>query len=257
MSNIEPVLIAALIGGVGGLAGGVLLLLGKSIKENVIHVLVSFAAGALLGTAFLDLLPEAIEHAQEFNLSAGIVFFWSIVGILFFYFIDRGIHWYQYHQKGKSYHHGSISVPLVIFGDSVHNFIDGIAIAITYILNPVLGVTTTLAIIAHEIPQEIGDFAVLLHQGMAKKKVLLINFFSALLAVVGAIVGLMIGERLEFILPYALSITAGFFIYIALTNILPEIHSEEKKGYAFFESIFFVLGIGVIYLAINYLPHGH
>lgn len=256
MPSIEPILIAALIGGVGGLAGGVLLLLGKKVRENVIHVLVSFAAGALLGTAFFDLLPEAIEHAEEFHLTPNIVFIWTMLGIISFYLLERGIHWFQNYNK-KDYHHGSVSVPLVILGDSVHNFIDGIAIAITYILNPVLGITTTLAIIAHEIPQEIGDFAVLLHQGMAKKKVLLINFFSALLSVLGAVVGIMIGEKAESILPYALSLTAGFFIYIALTNLLPEIHSEEKKGYAFFESIFLMLGIGVIWLAVNYLPHGH
>ncbi len=257
MSDITPILIASLIGGVGGLIGGVLLLLGKNVKESIIHVLVSFAAGALLGTAFFDLLPEAIEHAVEFELSEGTVFLWTILGILFFYLIDRGIHWFQYSQKKKDYHHGSISVPLVILGDSVHNFIDGVAIAITYILNPVLGITTTLAIVAHEIPQEIGDFAVLLHQGMAKKKVLLINFFSALLSVLGAIIGLIIGERVGFVLPYALSITAGFFIYIALTNLLPEIHSEEKKGYAFPETLFLILGIAVIWLAVTYLPHGH
>jgi len=256
MSEITPILIAALVGGVGGLAGGVLLLLGKDIRTNIVHVLVSFAAGALLGAAFLDLLPEALEHAGEYSLSGATVFLWTIIGVISFYFLDRGIHWFQVHQKKKNYHHGSISVPLVILGDSVHNFIDGVAIAITFILNPVLGVTTTLAIIAHEIPQEIGDFAILLHQGMAKKKVLLVNLFSALLAVVGAAIGIIIGERLEFIFPYALSLTAGFFIYIALTNLLPEIHGEEKKGYAFLESIFLVAGIVVIYLAVNYLPHG-
>jgi len=254
---IGPVLIAAFVGGVGGLIGGVLLLLGKNIRTNIIHVLVSFAAGALLGTAFLDLLPEALEHAEELGLGPEIIFIFTVVGIIFFYLMDRAIHWYQVHQKKKEYRHGSISVPLVVLGDSVHNFIDGIAIALTYMANPVLGITTTLAIIAHEIPQEIGDFAVLLHQGMAKKKVLLINFFSALLAVLGAIIGIIIGEKIEGILPFALAITSGFFIYIALTNLLPEIHNEEKKGYAFSETIFLILGILTIWLATNYLPHGH
>lgn len=256
MPAIEPILIASLVGGIGGLAGGILLLLGKTVKENVIHVLVSFAAGALLGAAFFDLLPEALEHAEEFGLTEHTVFLWAIIGILSFYLLDRGIHWFQNYQK-KDYSHGSISVPLVVLGDSVHNFIDGVAIAITYIVNPVLGITTTLAVIAHELPQEIGDFAVLLHQGMKKKKVLLINLFSGFLCVLGAIIGIIIGERVEFILPYALSLTAGFFIYIALTNLLPEIHGEEKKGYAFPESLFLILGIVVIWLTVNYLPHGH
>jgi zinc and cadmium transporter len=232
-------------------------LLGKSIQESIVHLLVSFAAGALLGTAFLDLIPGALEHAHEFELSEHAVFLWVIIGVLFFYFVDRGIHWFQVHQKKKDYNHGSISVPLVILGDTVHNFLDGVAIALTYILNPVLGITTTIAIIAHEIPQEVGDFAILLHEGMKKKKVLLINLISASLAVVGAIIGIIIGERLEFMLPYALSVTAGFFIYIALTNLLPEIHGEEKKGYAFKESVFLVLGVLVIYLAGTLLPHAH
>ncbi len=256
MSNLEPIIIASLVGGVGGLGGGILLLFGKKLRKNVIHVLVSFAAGALLATAFLDLLPEALEHAEESSLSAMTVFIWTIIGIILFYLIDRAIDWYHIHEK-KTYSHGSISIPLVVLGDSVHNFIDGVAIAVTYLVNPVLGISTTLAIIAHEIPQEIGDFAVLLHQGMGKKKVFLINLFSALLSVAGAVIGIFIGERVEGLLPYALAITSGFFIYIALTNILPEIHGEGKKGYAFFESVFLILGLVVIWGAINFLPHGH
>jgi len=257
MSNLEPIFIASLVGGVGGLAGGVLLLFGKKVRKNIVHVLVSFAAGALLGTAFFDLLPEALEHAEEFKMESSLVFLWTTIGIISFYLLDRAIHWFQVNQKKKNYSHGSISIPLVILGDSVHNFIDGVAIAITYLINPVLGVSTTLAVIAHEVPQEVGDFAVLLHQGMNKKKVFLINFFSALLSVLGAFLGIFIGERVGGLLPYALSLTSGFFIYIALTNILPEIHGEEKKGYAFPESIFLVLGILVIWLAVTFLPHGH
>lgn len=259
MSGLTPVIIASLVGSVGALAGGALLLLGKRIPESLVHVLVSFAAGALIGTALFDLLPEASEHAEEVFEATGRevnIFFWALFGIIFFYFLDRGIHWYGHHQskKGK---HGSVNVPLVILGDSTHNFIDGVAIAITYLINPAIGVTTTLAIIAHELPQEIGDFAVLLHEGMSRKKVLLINIFSALLAVVGAVLALIVGERIEGVLPYALSITAGFFIYIALANLLPEIHSEEKKGYAFKESGFFLLGVLIIWLTITYLPGGH
>ncbi len=260
MSALDSVIIAAFVGSIGALAGGVLLLLWKKSLKNISHVLVSFAAGALLGNAFFELLPEAIEHAEELKEASGAeinIFLWTLGGIFFFYLLDRGIHWYSHHQNKKSGKHGTVNVPLVIFGDSVHNFIDGVAIAITYLINPAVGIATTLAVIAHEIPQEIGDFAILLHEGMSKKKVLIINILSALLAVVGAILGLIIGERIEGILPYALSITAGFFIYIALTNLLPEIHSEEKKGYAFKETAFFILGVLIIWLSVAYLPHGH
>lgn len=259
LSTIEPILIAAFIGSVGALAGGVLLLLGKKAPQNLIHVLVSFAAGALIGSAMFDLLPEALEHSKEEFEASGAeinIFFWTLFGILFFYFLDRGIHWYQYHQKIQKGHHGSINIPLIVLGDSIHNFIDGVAIAITFLINPAIGITTTLAVVAHEIPQEIGDFAVLLHEGMSRKKVLIINIISAFFAVLGALIALIVGKTIESVLPFALSITAGLFIYIALTNLLPEIHSEEKKGYAFWESCFFLLGIIVILIAVTYLPHG-
>lgn len=259
MSAIEIILILSLVGGLGAMAGGALLLLGKKASENVVHVLVSFAAGSLLGVTFFELLPEAIEHAEEVHKAGGIeinVFVWTLGGMLFFYLLDRGIHWFQYHQKVRSGKHGSVNVPLVILGDSVHNFIDGVAIAVTYLVNPGVGIVTTIATIAHEIPQEIGDFAILLHEGLSKKRVLLINISSALLSVLGAIVAILIGERIEGIIPYALSLTAGFFLYIALTNLLPEIHNEEKKGYAFVESSFLVLGVLTIWLAVTLIPHG-
>lgn len=259
MNELEIILALSLIGGIGALAGGALLLFGKKTSDAIVHVLVSFAAGALIGVTFLELLPEAIEHAEEALAATGReinVFLWTLAGMLFFYLLDRGIHWFRYHQKVHKGEHGSVNVPLVILGDSAHNFIDGVAIAVTYLVNPGVGIVTTIATIAHEIPQEIGDFAILLHEGLSKKRVLLINISSALLSVLGAIIAILIGERIEGIIPYALSLTAGFFLYIAMTNLLPEIHNEEKKGYAFFESLFLILGIVVIWLAVNLIPHG-
>lgn len=259
MSGVETILILSLIGGVGAMSGGALLLLGKKASETIVHVLVSFAAGALLGVTFFELLPEAIEHAQEVREAGGTeinVFLWTLGGMLFFYFLDRGIHWFQYHEKIHKGKHGTVNVPLVILGDSAHNFIDGVAIAVTYLVNPGVGIVTTIATVAHEVPQEIGDFAILLHEGLSKKRVLLINISSALLSVLGAVIAILIGERIEGIIPYALSLTAGFFLYIALTNLLPEIHNEEKKGYAFAETSFLVLGVIAIWLAVTLIPHG-
>ncbi len=260
MPAVESIFISAFIGSIGALAGGVLLLLWNKSIKNISHVLVSFAAGALLGNVFFELLPEAIEHAEEIREAGGSeinIFLWTLAGVLIFYLLDRGIHWYSHNQKNKKGKHGTVNIPLVIFGDSVHNFIDGVAIAITFLINPASGIATTFAVIAHELPQEIGDFAILLHEGLSKKKVLVINLISALLAVLGAFIAIMIGKSIEGILPYALSITAGFFIYIALANLLPEIHGEEKEGYAFKETAFFILGISIIWLVINYLPGGH
>ncbi|OGH10695.1 MAG: hypothetical protein A3B38_04410 [Candidatus Levybacteria bacterium RIFCSPLOWO2_01_FULL_36_13] len=254
MPAIEIILILTLIGGVGALIGGILLLLGKKVSKGLVHLLVSFAAGALLGTAFFELLPEAVEHTEESGGSIN-VFLWVLLGMLFFYLLDRAIHWFQYHQKVNKGKHTSVNVPLVILGDSVHNFIDGVAIATTYLVNPAAGLITTFATVAHEIPQEIGDFAILLHEGMKRKKVLIINIFSALLSVAGGLLAFFIGEKIEGIIPYSLSLTTGFFLYIALTNLLPEIHHEEKEGYTFWESLFLIFGVLSIWAASVLIPH--
>lgn len=257
MPAVEIILLLTLTGSIGALGGGALLLLGKKVSESIAHVLVSFAAGALLGVTFFELLPEAIEHAEEVAEGGAEIniFLWTLGGMLSFYLLDRGIHWYKYHQKINKGKHGSVNVSLVILGDSAHNFIDGLAIAVTYMVNPAVGIVTTIATIAHEIPQEIGDFAILLHEGMPRKKVLVINILSALLAIAGAGIAILIGERIEGIIPYALSLTSGFFLYIALSNLLPEIHGEEKKGYAIRESAFLILGVITIWLATTLIPH--
>lgn len=255
MSEITPIFIAVLLGSIGALAGGMLLLFYKRFKM-LVHVLVPFAAGALLATSFFDLLPEAIDHAEKLGQEVNI-FGMALVGILLFYLLERGVHWFQYHRGLHNGEHGSVTVPLIIIGDSVHNFIDGVAIAITFLVDPSLGVITTLAIVAHEIPQEVGDFAVLLHEGITRKKVFLYNLLSALLSVVGAGLALIIGKTIEGILPVALAFTAGFFIYIALTDLLPVIHHEEKKGYAFWETGFLILGVVVIYMAVTLLEGAH
>jgi len=256
MSTLTLILFFTLLGSICSLIGGILLMFFGKKNENIVHVLVSFAAGALLGTAFFDLLPEAVEHAEEFSISTP-MYTLVLVGILGFYLLDRGIHWFHYHRIGQKKHseHSRPTIPLVIISDSVHNFIDGIAIAITFMVNPALGMVTTFAIIAHEIPQEIGDFAILLHAGMSRKKVIIVNVVSALLAVLGAVIAYAIGEKVEAILPYALALTSGFFIYIALTNLIPEIHHEEKRGYAFLETFFLLLGVVVIYMAVSLLHH--
>lgn len=254
MSTIGAIIFFTLLGSIGSLIGGLLLLSRKKQAESLVHVLVSFAAGALLGTAFFELLPEAVEHAEEIGIEPPI-FLFVLAGILLFYLLDRGIHWFYHHRNGKKKHdsHARPTVPLVIVSDSVHNFIDGVAIAITFMVNPALGVVTTLAVAAHEIPQEIGDFAVLLHEGLSRKKVILINIVSGLLSVVGALLAFAIGEQVEAILPYALAITAGFFLYISLTNLIPEIHHEEKQGYAFMETVMLLLGVLLIYLTVTFL----
>src|SRR5688572_17742732 len=135
------ILLFTFLGSIFSLAGGLALIYWKQVKIDVILLLVSFAAGVLLGAAFLDLLPEALEHSEELGLSFNL-FLWVLVGIAGFYILDRAIHWYTHHQRINKGKHGTVSIPLVVFGDSLHNFVDGIAIAITFMANPALGITT-------------------------------------------------------------------------------------------------------------------
>lgn len=256
MSELTPILIATFIGSVGGLAGGILIMFNKKLIKTVSHILVPFAAGALLASSFFELFPESFEHAEELGMTMD-PFTWGLIGVLLFYLLERGIHWFQFHRTAKTNKHGNVTVPLIVIGDSIHNFIDGMAIAITFMVEPTLGIVTTLAIIAHELPQEIGDFAVLLHEGLSRKKVFLINLSSALLSVLGAVIALFIGEAVEGIFPYALSLTGGLFVYIALTNLLPSIHHEEKKGYAFYETLSLFLGVAVLWFVITFLHVSH
>jgi zinc and cadmium transporter len=144
-------------------------------------------------------------------------------------------------------------VPLIVIGDSVHNFIDGVAMAATFLVSIPLGIITSLAVAAHEIPQEIGDFGLMLHKGVKGKKILLINFFSALVAMLGAILTFMAQDSIEGMLPKALGLTSGFFIYIAAANLIPEIHAREDQELAFWETVALFLGVAAIWATITIL----
>jgi len=219
---------------------------------KISHLLASFAAGSLLGATFFDLLPEAAHGSQDSNTD---IFLWTLVGFLFFFLLERFLHWFHHHDG----HHGHMAedakpiIPLIVVGDSIHNFIDGVAIATTFLISVPLGIVTTLAVAAHEIPQEIGDFALLLHKGVKKWNVLLINLFSAATSILGVLIVFTVGEKAEGILPILLSLTAGFFLYIAASDLIPEIHHENRKGFALFESLLLILGVLVIWLTVNSL----
>lgn len=243
---IDPILIYIIvfsfIGSVASLIGGVILLAKEKFTQKITHFLSAFAGGALLGTAFFDLLPEALEHTQELGLEINI-FLWALIGILIFFLLERFIHHHDQHPQEKK-----TVVPLIVIGDSIHNFIDGVAMASTFLISIPLGIVTSLAVAVHEIPQEIGDFGLMLHKGVPRKKVLLMNFGSALLAMAGAILTYLAKDYIEGLLPAILGLTAGFFIYIAAANLIPEIHSQENKKVAFWETVALFLGVILIYL---------
>lgn len=250
MNLLTYILVFNLLGSVISLLGGILLLSQKGLAKKLAHYLSSFAAGTLLGTVFFDLMPEAVEEAGAQNMELTVVFGMALGGILFFFLLERFLHWFHHHGYDEHEIKGKPVIPLLIIGDTIHNFIDGVAIASTFVINIPLGIITTFAVGAHEIPQEIGDFGVMLRYGFSRMKVLLINIFSAFASFVGALLAFYFGSHIEGLSVVMLSLTSGFFLYIALSDLVPEIHHENKKGLAFWETACMLLGVVVIYFAL-------
>lgn len=254
MSTLAFIVLFTLIGSVASLLGGAILLIKEKIAIKISHFLSAFAAGALLATAFFDLLPEAQSEAGEMN-----IFLFALGGFLFFFLIERFIHWSHHHQSGEvepTKKAPKSIVALINIGDSVHNFVDGVVIASTFMVSIPLGIVTSFAVAAHEIPQEIGDFGIMLHHGVKRKKVLLFNVLSALTSLIGAVLTFVYGDAIKGLLPLFLSIAAGFFIYIAASDLIPEIHNEEKRSIALIETVLLLLGVFVIWGATQLLE-GH
>ena len=222
-----------------------------AIKDNLLHkilfCLIGFSAGALIGSAFLHILPECLE-----NNKSSTVFSCLILGIIIFFLMERYLHWRHCHEEGSCKTHAFTYLNLV--GDGFHNFIDGMVIAASFMVSLKLGLVTTLAIILHEIPQELGDFAVLIYGGFTKKKALLFNFASALMAMIGAVAGYFITDLTRNFSNFILPLTAGGFIYIAMSDLIPEVHRESNQKRATLAFIAFLLGIALMALAKNFLP---
>jgi zinc and cadmium transporter len=216
--------------------------LNDKVLNKILLFLVSLSAGALMGGALLHLLPEAIEHTETVDFD---VFLVILVGFVLFFLIEKVLHWRHCH-KGKCDVHTFHYMNLI--GDSVHNFIDGLIMAASFSISTTLGFTTSLAIAAHEIPQEIGDFGVLVYGGFEKKKAILVNFCVALTIVFGGIVGYFISRNIEqatiFLLPFA----AGGFLYIAATDLVPEIRKEENIKKSMATIVVFICGILIMWL---------
>ena len=211
----------------------------EKLKRILIFFL-AFSAGALMGDAFIHLLPEIINEAG-FGLNVAL---YVLSGILLFFILEKVIHWQHCHMPiTKNHIHPFAKMNLL--GDSLHNFIDGLIIAASYMINVPTGIATTIAVVVHEIPQEIGDFGVLLHGGYTKGKALLLNFGTALIAILGAVVALSLGN-IEGIAVVLTGIAAGGFIYIAGSDLIPELHKETAISKSFGQIVAFILGILVM-----------
>ncbi len=211
----------------------------KKIKGNL-HYLISFSAAVLISVSFFDLIPHALEELELGGIHLHESIFFLVIGIILFFLFEKFIHW---HHCGKQDCDKKPLGALILSGDFLHNFIDGILIAGAFLLDPLTGIIITLSVIIHEIPQEIGDFAVLIHSGYTKKRALFLNFLSALSSVLGGILGYFLLKSFESFIPFVVLITAGGFIYIALSDIIPELHKHKGNKINLIETSIFVLTI--------------
>jgi zinc and cadmium transporter len=227
-----------------------LVLAGNKIK-NFLNYFIAFAAGSLIAASFFDLIPHALG---EIDLEMGLVF--VVIGIGLFFLIETFIHWHHCGQGESKHVHKKPTGVLIFSGDFVHNFVDGLLIAGAFMLDFTTGIVATLIVIIHEIPQEFGDFAVLLHSGYTKWQAVKINFVSALSAVLGGVLGYFAFDSMEAITPYAVLIAAGGFLYIALSDIIPELHGTHNKKKKFIEAGVFMLTLVVMRFFLEFM-HGH
>ena len=253
MEQLPIVLFWSLIGGVVSLLGGVALLGSRARREAIARWALPFGAGALLAAAFFDLLPEAIHAGVAENVLP-----WALGGFLAFFVLERTIHWFHHHHghgdAGHTEGRDAAQRSLIILGDSVHNLIDGVGIGAAFLIDIPTGIVTSLAVAAHEIPQEIGDFGFLLSRGMSPKRTIIVNLLSSLATVVGATGVYLLGSQVDIPLSSILALTAGFFIYIAASDIIPDIH-ERPHAEANKQAAMLLLGVVVVVAMLQLLSH--
>ena len=216
----------------------------ERLKKLLLYM-VSFAVGGLLGDAFLHLLPETFEKIGFTTTTSFLI----LSGVVLFFILEKFLLWHHCHVPDSAEHKHPPVVALNLVGDFVHNMLDGTIIAASFLVSPQVGLTTSLAVIFHEIPQEIGDFAILLHSGLSVKKALKFNLLSALGAFIGAAITFAIGPQIENFSVYVLPLTAGGFLYIAGSDLIPELHKHDARLRSSFGQLICILA-GIAVMAI-------
>ncbi len=252
------IVLATLLGGL--LSVLVAASLTVSMLGRVVKSLVSLSAGVLLGTALLQVLPEAFES----KASPQSLFMTLLLGLLFFFLLEKAeLYRHGHHHEGDGHHHhhhfdaeqagrGGWSV---LLGDSIHNFCDGVLIAAAYLTDATLGTVTALAIIAHEIPQEVGDYIVLLNAGLTRRRALLYNALSGMAAVVGGVVGYFVVGPWEVLFPYMLVVAASSFVYVAVADLIPQLQRPLPLKDTLSQLLWLGIGLGVVLFARQFLHH--
>ena len=236
MHELIPILASVTTVSLIALVGIVFIGLKEDKLKNILMGLIAFASGTLLGGAFLNLLPEAMVEVGEAT------FYYAVIGMVIFFVLEKFLYWRHCHEGECPVH---MFAYLNLIGDGIHNFIDGMIIAATYLASFELGFTTTLAVIFHEIPQEIGDFGVLIYGGFHKRRALAYNFITALTAILGSLAAYFLAGLANFgalLVPFA----AGGFVYIAATDLIPELHKKNTAGTSILQFFALLLGVGLM-----------
>ncbi len=239
---------SVLLASILSLIGVITLFIRSSVLKHHLVYLVSFAAGALFGDAFIHLLPEAVEEMGEFTLAISVPI---LLGILISFIIEKFVHWHHCHHlnhTGHKHHldhkrQGNALAAMNLFGDALHNLIDGLIIGASYLVSIPVGIATTIAVLLHELPQELGDFGILLHSGLSKARALLYNFLVSTTAILGVIIAFILNVYMEGLTQFLLPLSAGVFIYIAGSDLVPELHHEIKLERSVMQLAMFILGI--------------
>jgi zinc and cadmium transporter len=241
-------IIAIIAGSSISLLGGALIFTTKKRRDKAILLAMPFGAGALLAAAFFDLLPEAFDLGDPRSL-----LLWTLTGFLVFFLLERSAGWFHHHHDHNDVHGKNASQrALIVFGDLMHNAIDGVAIGAAFLANPALGFITTIAVSAHEIPKELGTFALLLSRGWKDRIVLLANAATAVATIVMAVLVYILGSDKHLPVDVLLASTAGFFLYVAASDIIPDIHEQNQKT-GTLQAVVLVIGVVLVGIVITLL----
>lgn len=242
------IIIFSIFGSVGSISGAALLLVfPDGVRRILTPCFVSYATGTLLGAAFLGMIPNALEHIQATTILASV-----LAGILVFFLLEKLVIWRHCHIERCEIHNSAGT--LILIGNAFHNFIDGVVIAVAFLTSLQLGVATTIAVIAHEIPQEIGDFGILLDSGYSRKKAFLYNLLSSITTLPGAVLAYFFLKTAKGAVPYILALSAASFIYIATSDLIPKLHQQIGIRISIRQFILILAGVGTI--ALFNLQHG-
>lgn len=248
MSTLSWIIVVSLAGGVLSVVAAAAV--STAFGAQRINVLISYAIGALLGAAFLEILPHALEHGEPHRMAATVLF-----GIMFFFVLEKLVLWRHCHHdhceaheaQAPAHDHGRSGL-LILVGDTFHNFVDGVLIAAAFLESTELGIVTALAIIAHEIPQEVGDYMILLHSGYSRTKALTFNLLSSLATLVGAMLAYFALSDMQELIPTLLGLAAASMIYVAVADLIPGLHKRTELKATVQQVL--LIGLGIASIAI-------